>query len=228
MLKKEYDLFISHANKDKLTYVNDLYQALSQLGINIFYDKDSISWGDNWKKKIFEGTETAEFAIIVISEKFFGREWTEKELHEFLSRQNDSGQKIILPLLLDVTQEQLKNKYPQLEDIHCLNTKDYDFDNITVLFAKEFIKRLKENFSIKIVSSDISDIERRKDLKEEILKLVNIGTCAHTSHIAEKLGIEPKEAWELLRELCMHDKAITTGGPITENDFDRNIWLKKN
>ena len=55
------------------------------MGINIFYDKESLEWGDNWKAVILNGTKKAEFAVIVISENFFDREWTEKELTEFLS-----------------------------------------------------------------------------------------------------------------------------------------------
>ena len=43
----EYDVFISHANKDKEDLIEELYQSLSKLGINIFYDKESLEWGDN-------------------------------------------------------------------------------------------------------------------------------------------------------------------------------------
>lgn len=71
---KEYDVFVSHANSDKLEYVDELVDSLKQLGIRIFYDKDELSWGDNWKEKILDGTKRSEFAIIVISENFFGRE----------------------------------------------------------------------------------------------------------------------------------------------------------
>lgn len=53
--------------------------------------------GDNWKDKILNGVKKAKFAIIVISENFFDREWTERELNELLSRQNRNGQKLILP-----------------------------------------------------------------------------------------------------------------------------------
>ena len=141
---KKYDLFISHANSDKIAYVRGLHEALARLGINIFYDEESIEWGDKWKERILEGTATSEFAIIVISSSFFGREWTERELHEFMQRQNDSGQKIILPLLFDVTQEQLKTVYPHLADIQCIETEKHTVDSITVLFAKQLIKRLKE------------------------------------------------------------------------------------
>ena len=70
----EYDVFISHANKDKENLIEELYQSLNRLGINIFYDKESLEWGDNWKERIINGTQKAEFAIIVISKNFFDRE----------------------------------------------------------------------------------------------------------------------------------------------------------
>ncbi len=84
----KYDVFISHANRDKEDFVEEFYQAINKLGIKVFYDKDVIDWGDNWKKVILDSTKKSEFAVIVISENFFDREWTEKELEEFLSRQN--------------------------------------------------------------------------------------------------------------------------------------------
>lgn len=141
--RKQYDVFISHANKDKLDYVDSLHLTLKKLGINIFYDSEVLSWGDNWKQVILEGTEKSEFAIIVISEQFFGREWTEKELDEFLTRQNESGQKIILPLLHNISIDELKRHYPDLGDIQSIKSESYDADGIAILLAKELIKRYK-------------------------------------------------------------------------------------
>lgn len=142
--RKQYDVFISHANADKSEYVNGLKNTIDKLHIRIFYDKDELSWGDNWKERILEGTAKSEFAIIVISNNFFGREWTERELKEFLERQNSSGQKIILPLLYNVSFDELAKQYPSLSDIQCLRTCDYSVEQICILFAKELIKRLKE------------------------------------------------------------------------------------
>lgn len=141
---KQYDVFISHANADKLDYVDELFISIRKLGISIFYDSDVLSWGDNWKKVILNGTESSEFAIIVISDNFFGREWTERELTEFLNRQNESGQKIILPLLHNVSLDDLKEKYPELGEIQCITTTQYSKDQITVLLAKELIKRYRQ------------------------------------------------------------------------------------
>ncbi len=140
---REYDVFISHANKDKLDYVDDLYLTIRKLGVRIFYDTEVISWGDKWKQVILDGTARSEFAIIVISENFFDREWTEIELTEFLKRQNESEQKIVLPLLHNISVDDMKNKYPFLEEIQVIDTKKYTKEEIAILFAKELIKRLK-------------------------------------------------------------------------------------
>ena len=145
-LKEEpamYDVFISHASKDKLDYVDNLKNSLDKLRINVFYDKDTIEWGDMWKDKILEGVAKAEFAIIVISENFFGREWTELVLNEFLHRQNSNGQKIILPILYNIDDEQLRERYPDVADIQALKGKDHSCDEIALLFAGQLIKRLK-------------------------------------------------------------------------------------
>lgn len=139
----EYDVFISHANRDKENLVEELNTSLKKLGVNIFYDKETFEWGDNWKEKIYEGTKKSEFAIIVISENYFGREWTEKELNNFLNRQNRNGQKLILPILHNITIEQLKEKYPNVADIQAIDSSKYNCDQIALLFARQLIKRLK-------------------------------------------------------------------------------------
>lgn len=141
----EYDVFISHANKDKEDLIEELYQSLQKLGISIFYDNESLEWGDNWKERILNGTKKAEFAIIVISENFFDREWTERELSEFLNRQNRNGQKLILPIVHNITMQQLQEKYPNVADIQAIDSSKYNCNQIALLFAKQLIKRLKAN-----------------------------------------------------------------------------------
>lgn len=141
----EYDVFISHASKDKADLVEELYQSLSKLGVAIFYDRESLEWGDNWKDRILNGTKKAEFAIIVISENFFDREWTERELSEFLSRQNRNGQKLILPILHNITVSQLHKKYPSVADLQAIDSSKYNCDQIALLFARQLIKRLKSD-----------------------------------------------------------------------------------
>lgn len=142
-LKKEFDVFLSHANSDKEKYVDDLYNSINKLGINIFYDKNVLEWGDNWKDKILSGTNESEFAIIVISQNFFGREWTEKELHEFLNRQDISGEKIVLPLLYNISIKDFESQYPNLGEIQALESHKFSTDEIAIQLARQLIKRYK-------------------------------------------------------------------------------------
>lgn len=141
--RKLYDVFLSHASADKITYVEELKQTLAILGVKVFYDKDTIEWGDNWKKMIYEGLEKSEFAIIVISENFFGREWTELELKSLLERQNEEGQKLILPILHNITTAQLREKYPSVADIQAIESSENSNEKIALLFAKQLIKRYR-------------------------------------------------------------------------------------
>ena len=117
--------------------------AVRKLGVNIFYDTDVFSWGDNWKQILIEGTTSSEFAIIVISNNYFNREWTEWELKEFLIQQNENKQKNVLPLLYGITLDELKEHYPELSGIQCLKAEDYTVEQITILLARELIKRYK-------------------------------------------------------------------------------------
>ena len=139
----QYDVFLSHANADKEQFVDELNSSLEKLGVRIFYDKKSLEWGDKWKDRILEGTKKAEFAIIVISENFFDREWTEKELFEFLNRQNRDGQKLILPIVHNITNDDLRKKYPSVSEIQAIDSRNYSCDEIALLFARQLIKRLK-------------------------------------------------------------------------------------
>lgn len=174
-----YDVFISHANSDKEEYVNDLKSSIDRLGVNVFYDKDTLQWGDNWKQKLLEGIETAEFAIIVISKSFFGREWTEKELNDFLERQNSNGQKIILPILHNISFDELKKHYPSIAEIQAIESNEYSRDQIALLFAKQLIKRIRTNNSDdgkRIESHDQTYISRLKQAYDSLIvfgKLLN-------------------------------------------------------
>ena len=62
-----YDVFVSHASKDKLKYVDKLVEAIKQVGLTVFYDKESIAWGDSIQEKVDEGIESCRLAVVVLS-----------------------------------------------------------------------------------------------------------------------------------------------------------------
>ena len=48
----EYDVFISHANKDKENLIEELYKSLKKLGVKIFYDKEILEKKDFYNKVV--------------------------------------------------------------------------------------------------------------------------------------------------------------------------------
>ena len=145
---EQYDIFLSHANADKLDFVEDLKKSFDKLDIKVFYDKDSIEWGDKWKDRILNGLENCRFGVIVVSENFFDREWTEKELKELLSRQKSSGQKLILPIIHNISADMLYKKYEKLSEIQFLDSSKLDVKDITIQLARILLKEKAKEESV--------------------------------------------------------------------------------
>ena len=141
----KYDVFVSHAHADKESIATELQASFKKLGISVFYDTDSIEWGDDWAQKIKDGLANCRFGVIIISKDFYDRTWTEKELKSLLVRQNDDGENVILPILFNTDIDELKshcNKgcYKELAKIQFIRfSEDCDIKDITILLARKLI-----------------------------------------------------------------------------------------
>lgn len=60
-----------------------------------------------------------------------------------MNRQNRNGQKLILPILHNITVEELYKKYPAVADLQAIDSKNYTCDQIALMFARQLIKCLK-------------------------------------------------------------------------------------
>ena len=140
MYTKEYDVFISHATADKKLYVNKLVKEIKRTGLVTFYDVDSIDWGDSIKDKIDEGLKLCRRAVVVVSNSYFGREWTEYELNELMKRQDKEGHKLIMPILYQVTKKDLVAHYPFMEDIKFIHARDYSYKEIAEKICKDILR----------------------------------------------------------------------------------------
>ena len=140
----EYDVFVSHANANKQSFVDSLYEQLNRLRIRIWYDSTEIDWGDGLKEKIQEGLSKCRFGIVILSPEFIERKWTNQELTELLTRQNESHEKVVLPLLYNLTVDEMKAQYPVLENIKArLVRNDEDAKDVVIDFARILIRSLK-------------------------------------------------------------------------------------
>jgi len=102
-------IFLSHAWEDK-SFVEPLYQALKD-EFDVWYDKARITLGDSIYEKISEGIRECDFGVVVFSPNFLRKNWTQEELNGLKALQTEK-RKVILPVLHDLTIDELKAKWP--------------------------------------------------------------------------------------------------------------------
>ena len=120
---KRYDLFISHASEDKNDVVIPLVNYLNKFGAKVWFDRQCLNLGDNLRRKIDEGLQESRFAVIILSHNFFRKEWPLKELDSLFAKE-DMNEKVILPVLHDITYEQIKKYSPLLAGKLMVSTRE--------------------------------------------------------------------------------------------------------
>lgn len=74
-----YDFFISHASVDKRTVAAPLADALEAEGFRVWIDQRFVASRDDLANVIGFGIRSSRYGIVVLSESYFGRKWTEIE-----------------------------------------------------------------------------------------------------------------------------------------------------
>jgi hypothetical protein len=112
---REYDVFISHASEDKDEVVRPLAHALSNGGLNVWYDEFELRIGDSLRRKIDIGLAKSRFGLVVLSRSFFGKGWTNYELDGLVTRAV-TGEQVLLPIWHEITKKELIDYSPSLAD----------------------------------------------------------------------------------------------------------------
>ncbi len=110
----EWDVFICHASEDKENFVEPLAKALKEAVIKVWYDRFELKLGDSLRGKIDEGLANSQYGVVVLSKSFFNKKWPKEELDALVSRQNDEGKKVILPIWHGIGAEEVRKFSPIL------------------------------------------------------------------------------------------------------------------
>jgi len=110
---QELDVFVSHASEDKERFVDSLVGALRDRGLQVWYDKEQIRIGDDFRRKMDEGLSKARFGVVVLSPNFF-KYWPEAELSALFNQERVFDQTRILPIRLDLDRATLTARSPLL------------------------------------------------------------------------------------------------------------------
>lgn len=112
---RTFDVFISHASEDKDAIVRPLANALTEGGLEVWYDEFELRIGDSLRRKIDMGLARSRFGVIVLSRSFFSKGWPNYELDGLVTRAV-SGEQIILPVWHEITKQELIEYSPSLAD----------------------------------------------------------------------------------------------------------------
>jgi len=119
----QYDVFISHASEDKEAIAEPLSDSLKAAGLRVWYDKDNIHLGNTLLHKIDEALVFSRHGVIIFSEEFFTKTWTNREFAALLSLEDD-GIERILPILHGITLQRLKQYSPIIGARVCANSAE--------------------------------------------------------------------------------------------------------
>lgn len=129
-----WDVFISHASEDKDAVAIPLRNALAELGVTVWLDKTELKLGDSLRRKIDQGIRSSRFGIVVLSETFFGKGWTNHELDGLVTR-NVAGEQSLLPIWHDLSAEQVRGYSPSLADKVALSTGNASIEEMAEQIA---------------------------------------------------------------------------------------------
>jgi hypothetical protein len=124
-----YDVFISHASEDKDEIVRPLAVALEGYGLDVWYDEFELGIGDSLRRKIDHGLANSRFGVVVLSEHFFSKGWTNYELDGIVTR-SISGEQQLLPIWHRVTKADVMKYSPSLVDKVARSTVTHTTDEI--------------------------------------------------------------------------------------------------
>ena len=125
----EYDFFISYASEDE-AIAYDLATELYKRNMTVWVFPNNVTIGDSIPESISSGISKSKYCIVILTEKYFNKFWTNRELSSFISKWAKEKKKTILPIRYDVSPERVAEALPLLGDIYSLCSYDYTRESI--------------------------------------------------------------------------------------------------
>ena len=100
-----------------------LAERLEAEGLTVWYDDRTLKLGDRLRRSIDEGLAASRYGVCVLSPNFFSKHWPQLEL-DGLATKERNGEKVILPVLLDLGHEDVAGYSPTLADRMAVKASD--------------------------------------------------------------------------------------------------------
>ena len=132
------DGFISYRRDDNTSFRNvvdrlhedigNTYEARTGRVLNLFLDRESIGWGEDWRKKIRTSVQTATVFIPIVTMRYFTSQACRDELFAFHEAAKNLGvTELLLPIILMGAENITKDDdRPEVQLIESLNYKNIE------------------------------------------------------------------------------------------------------
>jgi len=199
-----HDLFICHASLDKPHFVEPLAKALKRRDLEIWYDDFSLKPGDSVRRAIEHGIRDSSAGLVVLSPRFFDREWPQRELDALVSLEI-SGKKRVIPIWLDLDHQSVSDFSPLLADRKAIiATSDIEALANQIAEALPSVDATDEEVDAKISFRFTRDRDQKRYLKN--ISLLNLSRIValwngydriflETQDLPEEVRDEKVEAW---------------------------------
>lgn len=109
--------FISHDSRDKDALVRALANKMQSMLCPVWYDEFTLRPGDSLRESIEKGLKTCSKCVVVLSKNFFSNPgWSKREFDIIYTREIVEGRRLMIPIWLDVTKQEVFDYSPLLVD----------------------------------------------------------------------------------------------------------------
>jgi hypothetical protein len=164
---QEYDIFISHATQDKEDFVRPLATVLADLGVKVWYDEFSIDIGESISSSIDKGISHSRAGLVVLSDSFLEKVWTDYEFRGLLIRQMEEGIPIF-PIWHNLSIDKLNEYSPSLKDKRAIKS-----DQGILVVAGEVIRLVRPDIR-KGLELRLRFLQARESGKPEVRSVASL------------------------------------------------------
>jgi hypothetical protein len=110
-----WDAFISYASENREAVAQPLAEALTRLGLRVWYDQTELRIGDSLRERIDHGLSSSQYGIVILSPAFFAKHYPIRELNGLAQRELE-GERVLLPVWYGITDRDVRRFSPPLAD----------------------------------------------------------------------------------------------------------------
>src|SRR4051794_35577439 len=93
-----HDCFICHASEGKDAIARPIAEGLIERGYSVWFDEFEVGLGDSLRETIERGLATSRFGVVILSERFFEKKWTQEELNGLHGKEVVGDERVLLPV----------------------------------------------------------------------------------------------------------------------------------